>query len=50
MTDMVDYTVNNLGEQATPVPLGFEYNSATNPDFLEPSQIRNLVEENANEL
>lgn len=50
MARTVDYRVNKLGETAVPVPLGFEYNSATNPDFLEPSQIRQLVEENADEL
>jgi UDP-N-acetylglucosamine 4,6-dehydratase/5-epimerase len=38
-----DYTRNGLKETATSVASGFEYNSATNPHFLEPRQIRELV-------
>ncbi|MEX2525589.1 MAG: UDP-N-acetylglucosamine 4,6-dehydratase (inverting) [Gammaproteobacteria bacterium] len=38
----VDYTVNPLGVKGTPVPRGFEYNSGTNPDFLDLDEIRQL--------
>lgn len=34
------YDVNRLGEQGTPVPRGFEYNSGTNPNFLSVEDIR----------
>jgi UDP-N-acetylglucosamine 4,6-dehydratase len=44
MVETGDFMVNKLGETATPVPLDFEYNSETNPNFLEPHQIRDLVE------
>jgi len=36
----VDYTANAAGENATAVPLGFEYNSGSNPHFLTPDEIR----------
>jgi UDP-N-acetylglucosamine 4,6-dehydratase/5-epimerase len=35
-----DYSKNNLGEAGTPVPLGFEYNSGNNEDFLDVAAIR----------
>jgi UDP-N-acetylglucosamine 4,6-dehydratase len=38
-----DYSRNGLNESAKSVTSGFEYNSATNPHFLEPRQIRELV-------
>ena len=34
-----DFHVNNVGEHGTPVASGFEYNSGTNPHFLDISQI-----------
>jgi UDP-N-acetylglucosamine 4,6-dehydratase len=30
-----NFTVNKLGEAGQPTPFGFEYNSGTNPDFLD---------------
>jgi len=38
-----DYSQNGLRESGTPVSTGFEYNSATNPHFLKPEQIRELI-------
>ena len=35
----VDYLVNRLGEQGTPVPFGFEYNSHNNDHFLSAEEI-----------
>lgn len=34
-----DFHVNNLGESGVPVAQGFEYNSGTNPQFLDVPQI-----------
>lgn len=34
-----DFTVNKLGEKGTPVVQGFEYNSGTNPQFLNVEQV-----------
>ncbi len=34
-----DFTTNFAGEQGTPVPQGFEYNSGTNPHFLSTAEI-----------
>jgi len=34
-----DYTVNGLGEQGSPVPIGFEYHSGNNSHFLTVSEI-----------
>lgn len=42
-TEEVDYTRNHLGETGQPVPEGFEYSSCNNPDFLNPEQLRALV-------
>lgn len=36
----MDYAVNKLGEAGTPSPVGFEYNSGTNPHFLSVEEIR----------
>ncbi len=36
----MDYAVNKLGEVGTPSPVGFEYNSGTNPHFLNVEEIR----------
>jgi UDP-N-acetylglucosamine 4,6-dehydratase len=41
--EVLDYAKNGLNESAKSVPTGFEYNSATNPHFLAPTQIRELV-------
>ena len=38
-----DYSVNELGENGRPVPQGFEYNSGTNPQFLTPVQLREMI-------
>lgn len=38
------YNVNRQGQAGKPVPLGFEYNSANNPDFLNPDQLRAMIE------
>ena len=43
----VDYVQNSLGEKGTPVPQGFEYNSATNPRFLSDEEIRSMNEAGA---
>jgi UDP-N-acetylglucosamine 4,6-dehydratase/5-epimerase len=48
--DIVDYTCNGLNETGHPVPVGFEYNSATNTCFLKPEQIRELVDLNEIEI
>ena len=40
--DVIDYSVNSLGEKGKPVADGFEYNSVTNPHFLNASQLRAL--------
>ena len=42
-TTRADYKVNNLGEQGTPVPGGFEYSSGTNPAVLDESGLRAQV-------
>lgn len=34
-----DFTVNQLGETGVPVQQGFEYNSGTNPQFLDVAQV-----------
>ena len=34
-----DFHVNNIGESGVPVVQGFEYNSGTNPDFLDVARI-----------
>ena len=39
----VDHVENRLGERGTPVPGGFEYNSGTNPWFLNVDEIVQLV-------
>ena len=39
----VDYYKNPLGETGTPVPLGFEYSSGTNKDFLTVEQLREMM-------
>lgn len=38
----IDYTSNRLGESGIPVELGFEYNSGTNPRFLDVEGIRRM--------
>lgn len=45
----VDYAKNNMGETGTPVPGGFEYNSGTNPQFLNIEQITTLIKEGSEE-
>ncbi len=45
----VDYAKNNMGEAGTPVPGGFEYNSGTNPEFLNVEQITKLIKEGSEE-
>lgn len=35
----VDYSVNKLGEKGQPVPLGFEYQSGSNPNFMSVEQV-----------
>jgi UDP-N-acetylglucosamine 4,6-dehydratase len=35
-----DYVTDNSGEKGTPVPEGFEYNSGTNPHFMNAEEIR----------
>ncbi|MEM0950641.1 MAG: UDP-N-acetylglucosamine 4,6-dehydratase (inverting) [Cyanobacteria bacterium P01_H01_bin.74] len=42
-TDEIDYFNNQLGERGQRVPLGFEYNSATNPHFLKAADINQLI-------
>ncbi|OYY95901.1 MAG: UDP-N-acetylglucosamine 4,6-dehydratase (inverting) [Hydrogenophilales bacterium 28-61-23] len=36
----LDYRHNGLGEEGNPVPQGFEYNSGSNPHFLDAEEIR----------
>jgi UDP-N-acetylglucosamine 4,6-dehydratase/5-epimerase len=43
-TEEVNYALNALGEAGHPVDIGFEYNSATNPDFLNAKDINQLGE------
>jgi UDP-N-acetylglucosamine 4,6-dehydratase/5-epimerase len=38
--DDIDYTTNKLGEAGKPVQQGFEFNSGTNPHFLNLDEIR----------
>lgn len=38
----VDYSIDQLGDKATPVAQGFEYNSGTNPVFLSIDEIQSL--------
>ena len=45
----VDYAKNNKGELGTAVPDGFEYNSGTNPEFLNVEQITTLIKEGSEE-
>jgi UDP-N-acetylglucosamine 4,6-dehydratase len=42
-TDRPDYAVNLLGETGVPVPDGFEYSSAANPDVLDAVGLREMV-------
>ena len=39
----VDFALNNIGEQGTPVAEGFEYSSGTNTDFIDVEQIRAMI-------
>jgi UDP-N-acetylglucosamine 4,6-dehydratase len=39
----VDFALNNIGEQGTPVAEGFEYSSGTNTDFINVEQIRAMI-------
>lgn len=36
----MDYSTNRLGETGQPAPVGFEYNSGTNPHFLSVEEVR----------
>lgn len=38
-----DYAHNRAGEEGTPVPSGFEYNSGTNPVVLDAAGLRDLI-------
>ena len=38
-----DYSENRLGEKGVPVQQGFEYNSGTNPDFLNATEMRAII-------
>jgi UDP-N-acetylglucosamine 4,6-dehydratase len=38
----MDYSANQLGETGKPVEFGFEYNSGTNPRFLDVDEIRDF--------
>jgi UDP-N-acetylglucosamine 4,6-dehydratase len=40
--DDIDYTTNKIGEVGVPVQQGFEFNSGTNPHFLNLDEIRNF--------
>ena len=40
----MDYSVDGEGVSGSPVPMGFEYNSGTNPNFLSIEQIRAICE------
>jgi UDP-N-acetylglucosamine 4,6-dehydratase len=42
--EVVDYTINRLGETGKPVAQGFEYNSGTNPDFMTQEQLQAMLE------
>jgi UDP-N-acetylglucosamine 4,6-dehydratase len=37
-----DYSTDNSGEKGKPVPQGFEYNSGTNPHFMNAQEIRDF--------
>ena len=39
----LDYSVNGLGEESKDVEDEFEYNSGTNPDFLNAEQLKELI-------
>ncbi|MDR3560132.1 MAG: UDP-N-acetylglucosamine 4,6-dehydratase (inverting) [Negativicutes bacterium] len=41
--DLMNYTVNTIKEQGSPVPSGFEYSSGTNPHFLTVSEIQEMI-------
>jgi len=41
-TRIIDYSKNALNELGKPVEQGFEYNSGTNPDFLDVAQLRSM--------
>ena len=41
-SNLVDYSVNRLGEEGRIVEEGFEYNSGTNPHFLTVEEIASL--------
>jgi len=41
------YTQNALGEQGQPVAAGFEYSSRTNPWFVTPAELRDLIGQSA---
>ncbi len=41
-TRAMDFTINALGEQGSPVQQGFEYNSGSNPIFLTVDQLKAL--------
>ncbi|WP_130472595.1 UDP-N-acetylglucosamine 4,6-dehydratase (inverting) [Candidatus Magnetaquicoccus inordinatus] len=43
--DLVDYTVNKLGETGKAVPAGFEYNSRSNPQQLSLPELKKLLEQ-----
>lgn len=40
----IDFSVNALGEKGKPVAQGFEYNSGSNPHFLNTNQLNALIE------
>ncbi|MBY0449752.1 MAG: UDP-N-acetylglucosamine 4,6-dehydratase (inverting) [Cyanobacteria bacterium] len=39
----INYAENLLGEKAKPVSVGFEYNSASNPVFMAPDELRQMI-------
>jgi UDP-N-acetylglucosamine 4,6-dehydratase len=41
-----DYSLNGLNETGTRVPADFEYDSKTNPDFLNVEQLHDLIRQN----
>ena len=41
-TQSVDFTINGIGEQGSPVAQGFEYNSGTNPHFLSIGELSSM--------
>ncbi|MGE0201149.1 MAG: UDP-N-acetylglucosamine 4,6-dehydratase (inverting) [Candidatus Melainabacteria bacterium] len=49
-TQSYDYAVNALGEIGMPVPIGFEYSSENNPEFIPPSDIHRLLEAEQGQL